>query len=892
MATCPSCAYSITSGAVRCPNCGIPLEDTSGPTALLPNEAKSPQLHSTESADGARFTAGTILADRYRIIGLLGRGGMGEVYKAEDLKLKQVVALKFLPDAVAMDGAALARFQNEVRITRQISHPNVCRVYDIGEADGSHFLSMEFIDGEDLSLLLRRIGRLPGDKANEIARQICAGLAAAHDNNVLHRDLKPANIMIDGRGKARITDFGVAVVASELLGREAAAGTAAYMAPEQLKGKEVSQRSDIYSLGLVLYELFTGKRVYDSDNLTELIRLHESSTPTNPSDHVQNIDPLVERVILRCLEKDPKKRPATAIQVAAALPGGDPLAAALAAGETPSPEMVAASGEKTGLRPLVALTLLTVIIVGLVANVLIGIRVDWPRRILSSNSPDNLTHKAEDIIQRLGYNDRPVDSGWGLKIDQAHWQHLQTEPGSVDQWTRLVSDKPNVIYYWYRQSPKYLEVFAGQNVGRITENDPPANSISGAVSVRLDPDGRLTHLLAVPPRIDASGGITPQTDWNALFSAAGLDQTHYSKAESLWVPPVAFDIRAAWTGVIPDQPDIPIRIEAAAFRGRPVYFNVIGPWQQTAVENDAPQSAADLIGVVLANVILFSVIIGAILLARTNLKKGRADKSGAKRLASFLLFVFLISWVIGAHHIPNFGETDRFIRALALALLAAAGCWIFYIALEPYLRRRWPEKIVSWNRLLSGKIQDPIIARDVLVAVLVCVVVMVLDKIESAILISVGKLPANPISLTPSMDVHRFISSGLIDIIGPAVLGSFFFFLMMFLARALLRRNWLVAAVYIVFVSAMPFLGDADPLISGPFFVFEACLLLWISSRYGLMTLVVYLFVSGLPISDNFAPWNTSFLIVANMIVLVLACWAFYTSLGGQKLFSGNLLED
>jgi serine/threonine-protein kinase len=158
---------------------------------LPKNNGEASSAHSIESSDGARFPPGTILAERYRIIMLLGRGGMGEVYKAEDLKLKQVVALKFLPDSVAMDGASLSRFQNEVRITRQVSHPNVCRVYDIGETEGLHFLSMEFIDGEDLSLLLRRIGRLPGDKANEIARQICAGLAAAHDNGVLHRDLKP-----------------------------------------------------------------------------------------------------------------------------------------------------------------------------------------------------------------------------------------------------------------------------------------------------------------------------------------------------------------------------------------------------------------------------------------------------------------------------------------------------------------------------------------------------------------------------------------------------------------------------------------------------------------------------------------------------------------------------
>ena len=247
---------------------------------------------------------------------------MGEVYKAEDLKLNQPVALKFLPDAIAVDGAMLARFHNEVRIARQVSHSAVCRVYDIGEVEHRHFISMEFIDGEDLSSLLRRIGRLPGDKAVEIARQICAGLAAAHDIGVLHRDLKPANVMIDGRGKARIMDFGLAVVSEDMRGDEVMAGTPAYMAPEQLTGKEVTQRSDIYSLGLVLYELFTGKRVFEANDLHELIQLHEKSAPATPTSFVKEIDPLVERVIMRCLEKDPRQRPASATQVAAALPGG------------------------------------------------------------------------------------------------------------------------------------------------------------------------------------------------------------------------------------------------------------------------------------------------------------------------------------------------------------------------------------------------------------------------------------------------------------------------------------------------------------------------------------------------------------------------------------------
>ena len=208
MARCRSCSAEIPERSRYCLVCaaaqGPPV--TATPTAAMPRPSTPVP---SSSVDEGRFPPGTVLLDRYRIIGLLGHGGMGEVYRANDLRLGQPVALKFLPEATAGNPQMLARFHTEVRIARQVSHPNVCRVYDIGEVEGSTFLSMEYVDGEDLSSLLRRIGRLPGDKAIEIARKLCAGLAAAHDKGVLHRDLKPANVMIDGRGQVLITDFGL-----------------------------------------------------------------------------------------------------------------------------------------------------------------------------------------------------------------------------------------------------------------------------------------------------------------------------------------------------------------------------------------------------------------------------------------------------------------------------------------------------------------------------------------------------------------------------------------------------------------------------------------------------------------------------------------------------------
>ena len=326
---------------------------------------------------------------------------MGEVYRADDLKLGQPVALKFLPPKLAEDPVRRERFFAEVRITRQLSHPNICRVYDIGEIDGRHFLSMEFIDGEDLASLLKRIGHLTNEKALDIARQLAAGLAAAHERGVLHRDLKPANIMLDGHGRVRITDFGLAIAVEDESQAAEIAGTPAYMAPEQLAGKGATVRSDMYSLGLVLYEIYTGKKAFTATTLAELRQQKETHTPRAISEIREGMDPVVERLIRRCMERDPNARPASVAQLALALPGGDPLAAAIAAGETPSPEMVAASGSKEGLRPAVAWGILAFICSrNWWRSLAMKDRIFLHRRIPFKNPPEDLVERSHDILKK------------------------------------------------------------------------------------------------------------------------------------------------------------------------------------------------------------------------------------------------------------------------------------------------------------------------------------------------------------------------------------------------------------------------------------------------------------------------------------------------------------
>ncbi len=493
---CPSCSSEVPDTSRFCLSCGTVIPSSELATVAATPSPESRRVSKSEASPGAssspgvsrpgsisqtmgRFTPGTVFGERYRIIGLLGKGGMGEVYRADDLTLDQPVALKFLPEKVATDPERLDRFYSEVRVARQVSHPNVCRIYDVGQVQGQHFISMEYVDGEDLASLLRRIGRLPQDKALEIARQMCAGLAAAHEKGVLHRDLKPANIMIDGQGKARIADFGLARTAEDLRDSNLVEGTPAYMAPEQFSGKAATIKSDLYSLGLVLYELFTGKAAFKAAGVTEFARLHRDSNPTSPSTLVSEMDPIVEKVILRCLEKDPAARPASALAVSAALPGGDPLAAALAAGETPSPEMVAAAGDEGALSRPAAWAVLGYIVVVLSTIVLLSGKTSLLSWIPQTKSPDALVERSQELLAKLGYTQDALDSAYGY--DETDFlSHLEKSANRADQ---LRVGEPPGLVFWYRQSPKYLTNGNFYNAGETrADSPPPRNSLAWSPS--------------------------------------------------------------------------------------------------------------------------------------------------------------------------------------------------------------------------------------------------------------------------------------------------------------------------------------------------------------------------------------------------------------------------
>ena len=905
MPACPVCAADVPDTLEVCPRCSTPLwnddvtrladsrprygdRDSRGARAARDNDSRG-RLTSTDAIDHGRFPPGAILDGRYRIVGRLGRGGMGEVYRADDLKLGQPVALKFLPEALDRDPARLTQLHTEVRLARQVSHPNVCRVYDVGEFEGHTFLSMEYVDGEDLALLLRRVGRFPADRAIELARQMCAGLAAAHDRGVVHRDLKPANIMLDGSGRIRITDFGLAGVIGETL----RAGTPAYMAPEQLAGGEVTPRSDIYSLGLVLYELFTGQRALDAANVAELIAKRERAQITPPSVLVRDLDEAVERVIFRCLAPDPAKRPATAIAVAARLPGGDPLAAALAAGETPSPEMVAAAGETNALHVAAGLSLLAFVVLGLIACAIAADRTSLLARVPLDKSLDALEDRARTLTASIADGEPAVDTARGIMLSSEYLSYVEKTDQRRTRWDSLATGRFPTLSFWYRASPVLL--VPERPALRPTVGDPPP-MITGMVTAVLDPQGRLQEFVRVPPQLDASAAPpAAPANWKPLFDAADLDMSAFAPDAPAWTPRVYADARAAWTGPYPGRADLRARVEAASYRGVPVWFRVMGPWAQPARVAQARTGPSRF--TIATNAVWVLLMIAGFAFARRNMRLGRADHKAAARLAWFTLLMFVGSWVVGARHYTEIDvERSQALYILPYGMFGAGLLWVFYVALEPFVRRYWPEILISWTRLLGGRIRDARVGRDLLIGVAVGIALALLGQLFYAIPPLLGRPPLEP--RTGNLDfllgapaVISYILRIVPNALQNALLATFVFVVL----RAVLRSTALAAFVSLV-VFGLFVMNEInkDPLgVAVLFAIAFVALLVATLLAFGLVAqatafLVNQLLNNAQLTADFSKPYATTsaWLIAA---CFALAAFGFYASRGGQPLF-GNLL--
>jgi predicted Ser/Thr protein kinase len=890
---CPSCGTTLPKAAAGglCPRCLLKLGSCVSPTVPGATEGidkptatfdqgrgdGTPGGSNGASSFGAmneeRFLPGTILAGRYRIVSRLGSGGMGEVYRADDLKLGHSVALKFLPEEVQTDRALLERLLEEVKLARQVAHPNVCRVYDVGEVDGQHFLTMEYIDGEDLSSLLKRIGRAPQDKAVQIAWQLCAGLAAIHAKGILHCDLKPANVMVDSRGQVRITDFGVAGQAVDsATGR--ASGTPLYMAPEQLAGRGATMKSDLYSLGLVLFETFTGRRVFRSPAMRE----REQATPPDPALLVETIDPAIGALIHRCLEPDPADRPRSAHAVLAALPAVDPLQAALVAGETPSPELVAEAGERTRLDQRIAATLMGLVVAG---SLLLAATADDSMLFRVSaleKAPEVLADRARGLLRAMGYERQPTDTAYGFGNDASVLDYLERQE-DAEGWDRLARGRPAAMYFWYRESSGAFDV--GDALGKVTAWDPPVYT-PGTLSVVLDPRGRLLELHVVPAeRVDGPNVAAPP-DWAGLFEEAALDPHDFAPTPSRWIPPVTCNRQGSWDGFDRADPGTPIHIEAGTYAGRPVFFHIEPPWRGSVLHRPPPRPRSSS---TLYNALYLLVLVGCGIEARRNLRQGRGDRKGARRLAVYVFSITLLVWLLQANHAADLAAESRsFIDAVSMALYTAfLLCWVPYIALEPHIRRSCPEKIVTWTRLLAGRFRDPLVGRDLLIGVLGAVVFQLILPTW------LGHPAPRPDTIWPETLLGpRSYISAFLGFQDNAVFLGFAMLFLLFLVRFLVRNEWL-AAIVVVGVATTLWYGEVStfyPALSLTVTALRMAGFVFVLKRFGVLAAMVAIYFDGFlntfPVTIALGAWYAESSVFALTVVIGLGAYALYAVLGGR----------
>lgn len=869
----------------------IPMPEMSGAGVV----AKTPAPAASKSALAAteRFAPGEVLAERYRVLGLIGKGGMGEVYRAEDMRFGQMVALKFLPEELARDRESLKLLIEEAKLARQISHPNICRVHDVGEVDGHVFITMEYIEGENMASLLRRVGRMPQDKGVLVAQQLCSALTTMHDRGILHHDLKPANIMLDDAGDARVTDFGLAVPTIGMRPEMAKAGTPSYMSPEQVLGKPPSTRSDLYSLGLVLYEMFTGTRLFRPKSMEELKLLHQEPIAP-PSNYVPDLDHSIERVIMRCLDPDPANRPESALEVASELPGGNALTAALRLGRTPTPGAVAASGGRCMLRPMHAAGLVAAVLVLLVSCALLAGRSSMVARAALPKSPSVLVDKAEELISTLGVTAPVKDTAASLDYYE-ELMRLIVEHSSGDQRLAMLRRaRPSPIDFWYRSSPQPLVTLASNQ--HVTWYDPPATH-GGMVSIRLSSTGYLRELQVVPDMFasNAAPSLEPGSESERaalrerVFVVCGLVGSKLTPTPPERMPLVFSDAREAWSGVYPEAPDEPVRLEIS-WRGNSLATVRIVEerWSQASVQGSPLVTLAQEHAQTASYLVRAVLVIGALVLAWRHVRQRRGDRAGAWRVATLVFVLWWAGGLLRSDAVPELTGMLRMFGTTAQdAVVRALFVWLMYLALEPLVRRYWPQTLVSWARMLGQEFGDRLIARDVLVGLCVGLGMGIAVYGHQSLSSVLGGDPApywinqeHGIDAISSFATQVGVAS---ELLARGILAAMASLVLLVVFR-MLSRNEIVSMVAVAAIAA--FVGGlwlGSGVVSFVCAGLASAAWAWTLARVGLLAVIVALstgmFVLTFPVSPNVGAWYAGAMVLPVAMILAASGWGLRTTL-------------
>jgi hypothetical protein len=509
--------------------------------------------------------------------------------------------------------------------------------------------------------------------------------------------------------------------------------------------------------------------------------------------------------------------------------------------------------------------------------------------------PEVLRVKAQEIIRSLGYSERPVDEAGQWYYQTELTIYLQEHEGPRPNWPKILSQRPQVLVYGYRQSPVYLDPngFQGNSLtpGVVQFDDPPAIQ-SGMINLVVDSQGRLLSFQAIPKELEPNPPPASPVDWKALFTAAEIDPAQLHPAEPQWLSLAGFDARAAWTGTWPDS-GRPLRIEAAAWRGKPVYFSLIGPWTKPTRMEHSTTTPGQRTGQILGLTLSLVLFICGAWIAHRNYAAGKSDLRGAQHLVSAVFFLEMAIWVCRDHFVPTLATLERFFLAVSTGLFIAIVLGVLYLALEPFVRRRWPQAIVSWSRLMTGRVQDPLVGRDVLWGVTVGIIWTLVICVGFLFLERTGDAPQLP-SQALLAGGRQLLGIWLLNVVN-CIMGTLESFFVMFLLRVALRSKWLAAAGYVAIFATLNALANAHPAILAPVWVVVFSIAAYAVTRFGLITLTVAIFTANVllnvPYTLDFSNWYATDVLAIVLSFVAIAAWGFYTSLGGQKLLQEDLFQ-
>jgi serine/threonine-protein kinase len=585
------------------------------------------------------------------------------------------------------------------------------------------------------------------------------------------------------------------------------------------------------------------------------------------------------------------------VAVAHALPGGDPIAAAMRAGQTPSPEMVAASRAtvRLSVRALAACFASVVALLVTVYALMPGF-TDIGMAPLEI-PPDVLVARARDIAGAAGYGTRLRDHAFDFERDVGHLNHLAAR--GFD-WRRLAGQRPGIFLWWYRESRGWL-VPRGSWPAVTREDPPPA---AGDIEVVLDARSRqLLSFRAIPDDGEAGNGVqagTPETEpnWRPFFEAAGLDLARFAEAAPARRPAGSFDVRRAWLGSAAAAPDVPVRVEAGALDGRAVSFAVQYPWSARA----GPAMTKDrLLGMPalpgFMGIVWFSLVVGAVLVRR-NYRLGRLDPRAASAVASATFCFTLAAWLLRAHLTPTAGTMTRFSQALGTSLFNAAAAFMVYAGVDPYARRYWPASLVSWTRMVNGRLRDPLVGQDVLVGTLGGLVVSAGVLAYFVMVHALGGQPGPTAGDPGAIDVTLGRLLGhYADVMAVALWGSAAVLVGLLVFKPVLRRTWLV----VLFMAATsgtawsPTLGPSYPVLAAVSLSASFIAYFWTASRFGMLAAVVTFVTFIVPTGSagvNPSLWYGPNFLLGAALLLALAAYGFHTALAGRPLVARGVFGE